>query len=762
MIYYVYIYFEGGTALSAQATEHRSSFYSLFYTLLLVIVIPLSIVLVFFITAATTMVREDYLSLNSQSVTSICNTLDAFLNAKLNLAYVLGNNSHVKKLSNTSMDLSASAVREECDDVRDFLGAAHSYTNIFAQTAVYFPDRNLVVGLSNSHNAPRSYYEQCLNLDGMDADAFYAYVRQVQHGQFLPAMPSYATAGSAGTLIVYVQPLGMDYITPRAYFITAINARLFSLQVLSAFEAGAHYQLYTADGTLLVQSDGIPAALAGTASDALTIKNGAETYYVFHGDNLQSALTYTFFVPQASVLKQLNTFLLLWFLVLAICLLIGVLLARNIARRVYGPFQTLLYEAFPGGPDSSARSIQAEVALVTDKLRADQSRSRQTETELRTYYESMRTTMLMRLLTSSASMADELLQESAEMADLPASHAIYRAAMFEQSSSDIAAPFSMQPLTGCNVRSVRFSASQCLFLLVSTPQSVTEDTDMFFAALSSAHPQGVHIGVSRAYEDIRMLQRCLSEASAACRHDAREDESYVTYDALLTSVETIDYSAEKEMQILAAVRSGNGEETRQLVTDIFTDNVQKRRLMPAMERLLCNSLIATAFKAYDQLQTDAPQILVENLQTLSTLQERREPDEVVYDQILRCYAYLCEASQQSNQHKNHQVIVNVLAYLETCYPNPALCLDMVADHLGVSYYFLSRIFKEETNKSFSDMLNDIRITHAMSLLANTSSTVQDVSAQVGYTNWSTFLRAFRKRTGTTPLQYRKDMVSTIE
>ena len=46
------------------------------------------------------------------------------------------------------------------------------------------------------------------------------------------------------------------------------------------------------------------------------------------------------------------------------------------------------------------------------------------------------------------------------------------------------------------------------------------------------------------------------------------------------------------------------------------------------------------------------------------------------------------------------------------------------------------------------------MTAAMELLRTTALPVQEVCAQVGYTNWSTFLRAFRKRAGTTPLQYR--------
>lgn len=52
------------------------------------------------------------------------------------------------------------------------------------------------------------------------------------------------------------------------------------------------------------------------------------------------------------------------------------------------------------------------------------------------------------------------------------------------------------------------------------------------------------------------------------------------------------------------------------------------------------------------------------------------------------------------------------------------------------------------------MLNDTRIYHAMELLKATSLPVQTIAKQVGYTNWSTFLRAFRKRADLTPVQYR--------
>ena len=723
--------------------------------LLMVIVIPLSIVLIFFITTASTMVREDYLSLNQQNVSNICDTLNTAINSKLNLTYALNKNQHVRKLANSSLDLSTSELLEDCQNISWILKGSHVDTSFFEQTALYFPERNLMISMTNPRTTPQDFFKEHLKASGMTADEFFTQLSLVKDGRFLAFAPGRSTEGAS--LSLYVQPVVSAYLSPRTYFITLVNAPAFTELILSSFEKGTHFQLHSSDGSLLLQSSGIPEELTAAAHVAgETIKSKGEIHYVFTGQNVQTGLKYTFFIPQASVLKQLNHFLVLWFVVLAACLLIGILLARFIARRVYTPFQNLLYEAFPDGPNEQARSIQAEMALVVNKMRADQQRSQQTETELRNYYETLRTTMLMRLLTSSANMNAEVMQECAEIADIPAAHAVYRAAMFEQSSDDLGAPFDMQSITGCTVRSVRLSPTQSLFLLVSTPQSQQEDEDMFFAALSSERPAGVHVGVSRSYQELRLLQRCLSEASAACRHHTHPDEPFITYDTLLTNAETIDYPVEKEMQLLAAVRSGSFEETSGLLNEIRTANVQNRRLVPSMTRLLYSSLIATAMKAYDQLRTEATPILSENLRTLSTLQERREPDQHVFDEIVRCYACLCEASAQSNQHKNHQVMENVQAYLESGYANPSLCLDMVADHLGVSYYFLSRIFKEETNMSFSDLLNDIRIRHATELLTSTQNSVQEISTVVGYTNWSTFLRAFRKRTGTTPVQYRKD------
>ena len=128
----------------------------------------------------------------------------------------------------------------------------------------------------------------------------------------------------------------------------------------------------------------------------------------------------------------------------------------------------------------------------------------------------------------------------------------------------------------------------------------------------------------------------------------------------------------------------------------------------------------------------------------------------VLPELLALYRQLCGFMSSSMHDKNQSIIENVRKYLGEHYTDPSLCLDSGAEHLGVSYYFLSRIFTAEGNQSFSDMLNDTGIYRAMGLLHSTDLPVQSISEQAGYTNWSTFLRAFKKRTDLTPLQYRKN------
>ena len=99
----------------------------------------------------------------------------------------------------------------------------------------------------------------------------------------------------------------------------------------------------------------------------------------------------------------------------------------------------------------------------------------------------------------------------------------------------------------------------------------------------------------------------------------------------------------------------------------------------------------------------------------------------------------------------------VLDYIQTHFSSPDLCLTMVADYFALSERYLSALIREQTGKSYSNYVEDIRMSEAQRLLVQTSTTVNDVAECVGYDKANSFYKSFRRYTGISPKQYRMDI-----
>jgi len=83
-----------------------------------------------------------------------------------------------------------------------------------------------------------------------------------------------------------------------------------------------------------------------------------------------------------------------------------------------------------------------------------------------------------------------------------------------------------------------------------------------------------------------------------------------------------------------------------------------------------------------------------------------------------------------------------------------LDLQTVADHLYISTWYLCKVFKNELNNSFVQLLNEIRIQEAQRLLTESNKKVYEICELVGYIDVPYFTKTFKKYTGLTPNQYR--------
>ena len=83
-------------------------------------------------------------------------------------------------------------------------------------------------------------------------------------------------------------------------------------------------------------------------------------------------------------------------------------------------------------------------------------------------------------------------------------------------------------------------------------------------------------------------------------------------------------------------------------------------------------------------------------------------------------------------------------------------IDMgsIAEDMGFSAAYLSKIFKRYTGLTPIKMLTDLRIHQAKKLLLETDKTIQEIGAKVGYPDQFHFSKTFRKIVGINPSGYR--------
>lgn len=120
----------------------------------------------------------------------------------------------------------------------------------------------------------------------------------------------------------------------------------------------------------------------------------------------------------------------------------------------------------------------------------------------------------------------------------------------------------------------------------------------------------------------------------------------------------------------------------------------------------------------------------------------------------RTYEELCRAFKATIDQMlgakgtENSIITKITHYLDVNYAT-AISLQELAKTFNVNYSYLSQLFKQQTDTSFSTYLNKIRIEKACGFLREGRS-VSEVCELVGYNDLSYFGKVFKKYTGVLP------------
>ena len=112
-------------------------------------------------------------------------------------------------------------------------------------------------------------------------------------------------------------------------------------------------------------------------------------------------------------------------------------------------------------------------------------------------------------------------------------------------------------------------------------------------------------------------------------------------------------------------------------------------------------------------------------------------------------------SQQQDKPQSLSLSSQIIKYIGE--NDATVTLQEVATKFSYHPNYISALLKKETGKSFSRILLEKRMAHALVLLQGTTLSIDAVSAMLGYSNPSNFHKAFREYYGKSPREYINDI-----
>ena len=110
-----------------------------------------------------------------------------------------------------------------------------------------------------------------------------------------------------------------------------------------------------------------------------------------------------------------------------------------------------------------------------------------------------------------------------------------------------------------------------------------------------------------------------------------------------------------------------------------------------------------------------------------------------------------EGSAKQQKAEKPELLERVMAYIEKNL-SQKITLEETAHHFYVSVSTITQLFRQKMGTSFYRCVTQRRLIAAKTLIGEGKS-LEDVSRTVGFTDYSSFYRAFKKEYGITPRQY---------
>lgn len=129
-----------------------------------------------------------------------------------------------------------------------------------------------------------------------------------------------------------------------------------------------------------------------------------------------------------------------------------------------------------------------------------------------------------------------------------------------------------------------------------------------------------------------------------------------------------------------------------------------------------------------------------------------------FTQLINQYYQACDKYlhriKTNLELRRGKVIDDAVQYIHAHYA-AVLSLEEIAEQVGLSANYFSRIFKAKMGVGFVEYLTRIRMNEAKEFLVESTDSIKEIAHRVGYYDDKHFTKTFKKQVGISPKEYRK-------
>ncbi len=253
----------------------------------------------------------------------------------------------------------------------------------------------------------------------------------------------------------------------------------------------------------------------------------------------------------------------------------------------------------------------------------------------------------------------------------------------------------------------------------------------------------VSIGMSKAYRGIPGLKQAHAEALDSFIPYHTPNETPVID---ISSKDSFIFTITDETTVYSALSTLDKDTILAAINDILSD---KPTLSPRDTKRMYNYILNTILK---YMRINKIPYMEDMLDFEIANKFLAQPLSGVRSYIEELVDYLTSSERTVTDFDK------LYAYIKANCSSQDMSLKQLADMFGTSQSTVTRLIQSNTDYSFKQLLNNLRIDRAKDLLETTELTIEQILEMVGFTNKQTFHRVFKSVTGMTPADYRKKRI----